>query len=823
MRRRLFLLSFLTLPLMWLFRRALFGGEAFAFRDASYYYFPYYQYVRDRWSDGIPLWNPLDGLGQPLLGDPTAAVLYPLKLVFCLPLDYTRCLGLYAIAHLVLAGFGAFCLARRFRASRHGAILAAVSYQLSGQVLFQYCNPIYLVGAAWLPFGLLCFYDATQRKNPASKLIGLSVTLSMMIMGGDPQMAVHCVLCAFVWCGLAIARRARFARRARYAAQGKIDRIGIVPLAGACVLAGSLAAVQVLPSQEWAARSDRVNRHEPPRSLLELGTDYLKTGELTTNGLWQRSDTRSEHDKKVYQFSVGPWRWSELFWPNIGGRLGPISTRWMQGLPGEGRMWVPSLYLGFLPAVLALARLRLWNSSRTVQWLSWLTAASLLAGMGEYGLGWIADEIRFQSDQDFRPSILLRGFGGVYWFLTMVVPSYIEFRYPAKWWTVTSLGVSLLAAKGWPLLGSPQRRRVVWRIGIVSSVCCLLLACLGRLVLAYDVPATSFGPYDRELSFQHFAMAIGHTLLVTAVVVCLLGIRKYNVGFAVLCVCVLELVAAQSWTIMTVDAPIHPVPANTQTFWRNSGHNYPASFRTTSSAERIREAVIHDLDTLMPKYHLLTGQRQLNSISAMRCGDLATILNLHDEPGVSRAEQQHLRELLGTHETQRVWLTHDWECLRAGHYSIQELTRRVFLGDGERNFRKRPVLEVGDDVEIADPAPNLSRGMIRKTVCHIDVDTAERVEIVIQTETLALLVLNDQYYPAWNAEIETDDGVRTTTDVHRVNRVMRGVFVPPGTSRIVFAYRPRAVYIGAMWSATAWGGVFLFLLLGWRHQHAQRT
>ena len=145
----------LLAPLLWLFRSVLFFGEVFAFRDSAHYYFPLYRFVQESWATGLPLWNPFDGIGQPLLGDPTAAVLYPGKLLFCLPMEYRVCFAIYVVAHLWLAGVGAFYCAQHFRTGWHGALLAGFSYELGGHVLFQYCNPVFSVGAAWLPWGLL--------------------------------------------------------------------------------------------------------------------------------------------------------------------------------------------------------------------------------------------------------------------------------------------------------------------------------------------------------------------------------------------------------------------------------------------------------------------------------------------------------------------------------------------------------------------------------------------------------------------------------------------------------------------------------------------
>jgi hypothetical protein len=57
-------------------------------------------------------------------------------------------------------------------------------------------------------------------------------------------------------------------------------------------------------------------------------------------------------------------------------------------------------------------------------------------------------------------------------------------------------------------------------------------------------------------------------------------------------------------------------------------------------------------------------------------------------------------------------------------------------------------------------------------------------------------VLSDQYYPGWEASVETLGQSRPAT-ILRTNRVMRAVALPAGTHRIVFRYRPKSVLFGA--------------------------
>ena len=57
---------------------ALLLDRQFGYRDAGHYYYPLYQRVQNEWAQGRwPLWEPQENAGMPLLGNPTAAVLYP--------------------------------------------------------------------------------------------------------------------------------------------------------------------------------------------------------------------------------------------------------------------------------------------------------------------------------------------------------------------------------------------------------------------------------------------------------------------------------------------------------------------------------------------------------------------------------------------------------------------------------------------------------------------------------------------------------------------------------------------------------------------------
>jgi hypothetical protein len=92
-------------------------------------------------------------------------------------------------------------------------------------------------------------------------------------------------------------------------------------------------------------------------------------------------------------------------------------------------------------------------------------------------------------------------------------------------------------------------------------------------------------------------------------------------------------------------------------------------------------------------------------------------------------------------------------------------------------------------VESALPLALAGAGL--KGTARVTRYAAERVEVATQADGAALLVLADNYYPGWRAEV---DGRRA--EVYRTDHTFRGVVVPAGKHRVVFTFDPAGVKEG---------------------------
>jgi len=704
-RSRLIVLAVIAGLFAWVFFDALFRPGTFAFRDAAHYYYPLFEFVRSEWSAGrVPLWNPYENLGVPLAADATASVFYPGKLIFSLPLDYAWAYKIYVTAHVLLAAATAYRLARHCKASVEAAGVCAISYAFSGNVLFQYCNVVFLVGAAWLPAAMLATDRMLIERSPR-RAVALGMLLAVITLGGDPQTAYNAVLLAAMyavwlwWSGrredvggqaasLLSRQPASALRGSRHLllsskivgfftkspdqqqarADGAAAPIGWRPcrpalLALAVGVGLLLSAVQVLPSLE-SLRQSRRAASRTARSVWEIpgcfGRQQGDGADCVADGLLCRSLEPGTHHRQVYHFSVGPWRLGEYLWPNSSGRQFPVHRRWLELIPAEGGIWTPSLYMGLLPLVLALGAMRLGRADPRESWLSWCVVLAIAAGFGWYGLGWLAEEIRMAWGGDpSNPGPLGAPVGGLYWLMTVLLPGYVQFRYPAKLLVIAAVALSVLSARGCDraLAGKSGRlRHVLLWLGVVSllgTVAALAVRPFWYGWMTGIDPDMLFGPLDASGAADDLLIS----LLQTAAV-CIAGwwlLRSAAGGVRWVPAVVLVLVAvdlgvANRWMVVCVPegsdqkssfaAEVLDLKGNSPSrngtgkdsvcsqsrsgssrtraertdiseqnaksfarAWRRRTW-MPASWKTRSRPTRLAEAIEWDRDTLRPKYNL---------------------------------------------------------------------------------------------------------------------------------------------------------------------------------------------------------------------------
>ncbi len=133
----------------------------------------------------LPLWNPHNGLGVPLLGNWQSAVWNPLRaLVQAFP-DAPFAFDATYLLRLWVAAVGAFLLARRLGVAPLAAAAAGVTFGLTGYFV-RYLQMHHLNGEVFLPW-LWLAADALARHPTPRAWLGFAAVTFCAIVAGNPQ------------------------------------------------------------------------------------------------------------------------------------------------------------------------------------------------------------------------------------------------------------------------------------------------------------------------------------------------------------------------------------------------------------------------------------------------------------------------------------------------------------------------------------------------------------------------------------------------------------------------------------------------------------
>jgi Bacterial membrane protein YfhO len=322
-----------------LYRRAVFLGEQFFYRDLAMMWYPQVEaFVHVIGSGSWPVWNPYISFGQPLLANPNAQLLYPITWLQLLMPAWTFYTW-YTVFHVTLAGCGVYALGRHLGLSRGGAVAAGLLSVLSGPFLSLQNVWSHFASAAWMPWAIRAG-DRTLERFSVRRSLLWGASLAVVVVAGSPETTLMALAATGA---LALRWVPDWRRRPRHA-------LGLMRgpiLAG--VFAAALSAGQWLPALDMARFSSRAD-------LPQSARDF---------------------------WSVHPLGLAQLAWPVFADRL-PLLPEWRELVFESREPFLGSLYLG-LSALALCAAGALDPRGRRWTWLLLaLAAASVLVAVGRH-------------------------------------------------------------------------------------------------------------------------------------------------------------------------------------------------------------------------------------------------------------------------------------------------------------------------------------------------------------------------------------------------------------------------------------------------------
>jgi hypothetical protein len=230
--------------------------QAPALSDPVWQFVPWLRLARRELAAGrIPLWNPHQDAGAPLLGNAQSGLLSPLNWPVLL-FDADPGWNLSLLLRIAAAALGAYFWLRDLGRSRISASLGAAAFALSGAFVAWLEHPL-AVTAAPAPWVLL-FARRVARGGSARAVAGLAVATFFVIAGGHPETALMTALLALLVVVSAAPRGQTILRAA-----------------GGALLGAGLAAPMLLPFAEYF-RLSAARLGEGRRSFVLAARDLLR-------------------------------------------------------------------------------------------------------------------------------------------------------------------------------------------------------------------------------------------------------------------------------------------------------------------------------------------------------------------------------------------------------------------------------------------------------------------------------------------------------------------------------------------------------------------
>ncbi|KAF0178143.1 MAG: hypothetical protein FD161_2080 [Limisphaerales bacterium] len=335
---------FLVLMAMCLFAafpEVVLGSHTFYYRDFGHFAYPLAHYHRECfWRGEIPLWNPYNSCGLPHLAQWNTMCLYPGALIYLLgPMPWA--LGWFSLAHLLLAGAGAYRLAHHWTGNRFAASVAGLAFAFNGFTLHAVMWPNNVAALAWAPW-LWLLVERACKEGGRTVLLAALVG-AMQMLAGAPEVIL------FTWAIAAAFVLLECLKR-------ETENVSQVPLTHYALRFTSLALLVTLLS---AAQ------------LLPF-LDLLRHSHRTAG-----------FDDNLYAMPL--WGWANFFVPLF--RMTPDRLGVFTHLDQQ---WTSSYYPGI--GILALAALAVWRRREPRVWL--LAVVALLGvwlamGHNAFLLDWL--------------------------------------------------------------------------------------------------------------------------------------------------------------------------------------------------------------------------------------------------------------------------------------------------------------------------------------------------------------------------------------------------------------------------------------------------
>ncbi len=741
----------------------------FVERDlAAFFIPPRYLWVSLVKSFQLPLWNPYNYSGIPLLATLQPGVFYPPHILYFF-LPFNVAWNWLIILHVYLAGVSTYLLLRYLRASVAGAFVGGIIFMLSGYLISVHNLLTHLLAVVWLPLIMVQFlryFETKQRKF----LVFSSILLTVQFFAGAPEISIMtimvvCVVTAFVH---------RFLDADIADVPSPLTRMKALGLTLSLLFL--LSSVQLLPFLELKAHSIRI-----------AGLSYPEA--ITWSFAW----------KDFIQFFI----------PDAFGYFSSTKKYW------SNQSWLLTLYWGITPFVLSLFYFISTDKKRIV--LISLMFVSLVFALG-------GNTPAYKLLHHIPPFSSIRypvKFIFLFIFLVAVTAG-LGFDNIKKGVGEGNPRVKRTIAV---FFYSGFIFVVLWGLmSIYSDTVSRFFESMKFVPDAYNEATINIHNIKRFLlfSFLFCIMLLAYMRIRF----------KKTAAFSIILIAVLDIFLANSgyYTSGSWKFYINTNEWGEHTFLGKIAGNktterYFVSFKTLGEFNHFP----YDRAILAPPYAALFGLYSFGGAEVLRIGHYEAFSSLlKDSPTLELGKRfldvSGVRYVITAYEL----TDKDFSLLQSIEAGAKTSRLYEYATYPGRFLLYSRVHTVKDDKEmkekLLDRSIDLRQELVILSKDGIDLSeknvkgrvrllsyNSNKVSFECETQSDAFLYVSDAYYPGWKAYLDGKEA-----RIYRANLAFRAVYVPRGTHTVLFVYRPLSFYVGCC--LTAFGLLTSLFLLRRRRE-----
>ncbi|MEW6717422.1 MAG: YfhO family protein [Chloroflexota bacterium] len=733
----------------------LFTGRALFWGTPALQFLPWRAWAWETLRGGhLPLWNPLLGMGAPLFANYQVALLYPPNWLYFLLATVG---GISAMAwgqallvafHLAWAGWGMLCLARALGLNELAQSVSGLAFGLSGYLVARAGFLSINATVAWVPWIMLFSMELVRQERGWASAWKLSGAMALLLLAGHAQVAWYTLLLMVVWLGYwGFYAHSQYKKKDSKWWKKLILKLGLI-----FVFALGISALQLLPTIEYLLLS-------------------------------QRSQAVDIHAAMTY--SLWPWHLITLIAPGFFGNP-EQGDYW-----GYANYWEGSLYIGWLPFILAM-----WALIKGGRLTRFLAASALFSFVLALG--------------DNTP---------IFPWLYRNIPTFDLFQAPARWTICGVWALSLLAGFAADNWQRPVGRSLYWtRLATVGGFAVMLGAALTYLLLP-EVKST-FIPATALVGL--WGMGTG----VLALTVPKPGQTGKLWGWGVTLWVMVDLLVAGWGLNPVIEADFYRQPSPSAAQVRElvgEGRLYlPTKEEDSLKYDRFFRFDTFDTvedwtalrATLLPNLNLLDGIPSANNYDPLLPERYARWMDQLSV--VEVGSQEYMLGLMGVSVVERLDSSYPagvrfeslsggkrWRWAICAHPAQDADDAWVQVVEEKKSVGDWVVLE---GIEQAGIPGCASQG---DTYIETIALQPDRLEFVLEAPSSGWLVISDVWYPGWQAQVD-----RRAVPILRADYLFRAVEVPVGEHTIILVYKPSWLFVGMVVSVLAlcvWAGLWVVL------------